>query len=235
MKILAIDSSSKTASAAILEDHKLLGEIFVDIGLTHSQTLLPLVKSILDNTKLNINDIDTFAISNGPGSFTGIRIGISLIKGLAFPKNKPCIPISTLKALSYNLINCEGIICPVMDAKCNQVYNAIFKIKNNKITRISEDRAISIDDLLNELKKYEDKVFFVGDGSDLCYNRKSNNSNFFIADNSIKYQTAKSIAYLALGNFKNNKFIYADKLYPSYIRLPQAQRLLNKKNEAFDE
>lgn len=234
MKILAIDSSSKTASAAILEDNKLIGELYVDVGLTHSQTLLPLIESLLKNAKISIDDIDVFSISNGPGSFTGIRIGISLIKGLAFPKNKPCIPISTLHSLAYNLVNVDGIVCSVMDAKCNQVYNAIFKIKDETITRLTEDRAISIDDLLEELENYQNnKIFFVGDGADLCYNKKCN-YNFFIADNSNKYQHAKSVAYLALEAFKQKKFIYSDNLLPSYIRLPQAQRLLNTKKEVLD-
>lgn len=235
MKLLAIDSSSKTASVAVLDNDKLISESYVDIGLTHSQTLLPLIKNTLKNSHTSIDEIDAFAINNGPGSFTGVRIGISLIKGLAFYKNKPCIPVSTLQSLAYNLINSDCIACSVMDARCNQVYNAIFRINNKKLERLTEDRAISIDNLLTELKEnYKEKIIFVGDGADLCYN-KCNNKNLFIVDNSTKYQLAKSTAYLALDFFKMGHFVYPDKLLPSYIRLPQAQRLLNKKKETFDE
>ena len=235
MKLLAIDSSSKTASVAFLYDNKLISESYVDIGLTHSQTLLPLIKNTLENSHTSINEIDAFAINNGPGSFTGVRIGISLIKGLAFFESKPCIPVSTLHSLAYNLINTDCIACPVMDARCNQVYNAIFRINDKKIERLTDDRAISIDDLLTELKEnYNEKIIFVGDGADLCYN-KCNNKNLSIVDNSIKYQLAKSTAYIALDFLKMGNFVDPDKLLPSYIRLPQAQRLLNKKKETFDE
>ena len=130
MKILAIDSSAKTASAAVLDGKKILGEIYIDVGLTHSQTLLLLVERILANVALDIDDIDAFAVTTGPGSFTGVRIGVALVKGFAFAKNKPCIPVSTLHALAYNLIDSNCIVCAVMDARCNQVYNAIFEVSS---------------------------------------------------------------------------------------------------------
>lgn len=231
VKILAVDSSSKTASVAILDNDKLLGEIYVNIGLTHSQTLLPLIENLLKSVALTINEIDAFSITNGPGSFTGVRIGVSLIKGLAFPKNKPCIPVSTLHSLAYNLVNSDCIACAVMDAKCNQVYNAIFEITNKKITRLTPDRAILIDDLFEELKAYRNKkIVFVGDGADLCYNKKNVDFDLFIIDDSNKYQSAKSTAYIALDAFNNNEYVSSEDLQPLYLRLPQAQRLLNAKN-----
>lgn len=233
MKILAIDSTGQTASAAVLEGDKLLGEVYVNIGLTHSQTLLPLVENLLKSVALPIDDIDAFAVTTGPGSFTGVRIGVSLVKGLAFRKSKPCIPVSTLHALAYNLVNSDCIACAVMDAKCNQVYNAIFEIANKNISRLTPDRALSIDDLLSELERYTNKkIIFVGDGADLCYNKKDMGSNVSIADNSNKYQSAKSVAYLALEAFEKNETLTPEQLLPSYLRLPQAQRLLNEKQNA---
>ena len=170
MKILAIESSAKAASVAITDNQKILGEFYLNIGLTHSQTLAPMIQNLLESTNLSIDEIDAFAVAVGPGSFTGIRIGVSTIKGMAFALNKPCIGVSTLEGMAFNIPIYEGIICASMDARCNQVYNALFEIKDGLPKRLTNDRAISIENLKQELKLSQKKVIFVGDGAEICYN-----------------------------------------------------------------
>ncbi len=232
MKLLAIDSSAKSASVAIIENKKLLGEFFINVGLTHSQTLMPMVESILKSTNINIKDIDVLAVNAGPGSFTGIRIGVSSIKGMAMPGNVPCIPISTLYSMAYNLLGANVIVCAVMDARCGQVYNAIFDVSGEKITRLSEDRTISIEKLYEELEKFEKKVIFVGDGAVLCYNKKEEyKSNVEIASESIRYQKASSVAFAAFDEYlKGKPTVDSTDLLPTYLRIPQAERELKTKN-----
>ena len=153
MKILCLECSATPASVALIEDGKIIGSSVINIKLTHSQTLMPMVESLLNATKLSVNDIDGIAISQGPGSFTGIRIGISAAKGLAFTKNLRCVGISTLRAMAENFKGNNCVVCAVMDARCNQFYNAIFDISNGQITRLCEDRALMCDELLEEIKK----------------------------------------------------------------------------------
>ena len=231
MKILAIDSSAKAASVAIIEDKKLLGEFFVDVGLTHSQTLMPMVEDTLKNTNLKISDINAFAVSVGPGSFTGLRIGIAAIKGMAFADEIPCIEVSTLYSMAYNLIDENAIICAVMDARCNQVYNAIFDVCDEKITRLTPDRTISIEELYFELEKLEKKVILVGDGAVLCYNKNKNNLNLHLAHENKRFQRASSVAFAAYAAYLNdNATISSADLIPKYLRIPQAERELIKKS-----
>lgn len=231
MKILAMDSSAKAASVAILEDDKLIGETFINVKLTHSQTLMSMTEDLLKNTKTSIHEIDAFAVSAGPGSFTGVRIGISCIKGMAMPENKPCIPVSTLYSMAYNFIDANAIICAVMDARCNQVYNAMFDIFNGKITRLTEDRTISIEELYEEIKKTEKKVIFVGDGAELCYNKKGNiKNNVKIAPESKRYQRASGVAFSSYELFKDGEMSNCEDINPIYLRIPQAEREFNKKS-----
>ena len=150
MKILSLECSAKSASCAVIEESKILCSDFTSSGLTHSQTLLPMVSDMINKAEVPFSDIDAFAVSAGPGSFTGIRIGISAVKGMALPKNAPCIPVSTLEAIAYNFLSEDALVCAVMDARCNQVYNALFRIKDGKIKRLCEDRAVSIDFLKAE-------------------------------------------------------------------------------------
>jgi tRNA threonylcarbamoyladenosine biosynthesis protein TsaB len=145
MKILSLDTTAEVCTAAICEDKRLIAEMTVNTGNTHSQTLLPVVEQLLKISETSFDDIDCYACSTGPGSFTGVRIGVATVKGIAYGKNKPCISVSTLEALAYNLIGFDGIICPVMNARRNQVYNALFECKNSKLTRLCEDRALLID------------------------------------------------------------------------------------------
>ena len=231
MKILAIDSSAKAASVAIIEDKKLLGEFFVNVGLTHSETLMPMVEDTLKNTNLKISDINAFAVSVGPGSFTGLRIGIAAIKGMAFADEIPCIEVSTLYSMAYNLIDENAIICAVMDARCNQVYNAVFDVCDEKITRLTPDITISIEELYFELEKLEKKVILVGDGAVLCYNKNKNNLNLRLAHENKRFQRASSVAFAAYDTYLNdNATISSADLVPKYLRIPQAERELIKKS-----
>ena len=231
MKILGVDSSAKSASIALIEDGEILSEFFINVGLTHSQTLAPMVKNVLDNTNTNLKDLGLFAVSFGPGSFTGIRIGVSLVKGMAMPFNTPCIGVSTLYSMAFNLLNENAVVCAVMDARCNQVYNAIFDIKDGKIQRLTKDRAISIVDLYKELKFFQKKVIFVGDGAELCYNKKNNyNLNAYIAPKSLRLQRASSVAFAGYNVVVKNGAIGADSLIPFYLRPSQAERELKLKS-----
>lgn len=218
MKILAIDSSAKSASVAILEDDKVLGEFYVNVGLTHSQTLVPMIDNLFSITKLSSDNIDLFAVNNGPGSFTGVRIGVAAIKGLAFKNNTPCVSVSTLESIAYNLIDSNCLAVSAMDARCNQVYNANFDIEDGKTKRLTPDRAISIENLISELSDYDKKIIFVGDGADLCYNMNNLNKNIFLANNNFKFQTAKNVAAIAKLKFLNNEITLPENLVPSYLR-----------------
>lgn len=227
MIILSLDSTSVTASVAISENGVVLAENFINNGLTHSQTLMPMVEKTLIDSNKNIKDVDLFAITNGPGSFTGVRIGIASVKGMADAMNKKCIAVSTLEAIAKPLKNEDSIACAVMDARCNQVYTAVFDGGN----RLCEDKAILIDDLGEELKQYNKKIVFIGDGAELCYNKLCEIlPNSQLADENIRYIHASSICRIAEEKAKNNEeLIDSANLVPFYLRVPQAERELNNK------
>jgi tRNA threonylcarbamoyladenosine biosynthesis protein TsaB len=209
-----------------VEDNKILGSFFINTALTHSQTLVPMIDAVVKNTSTDLNSIDAFAVSAGPGSFTGVRIGVAAIKGMAMPLNKPCISVSTLESIPYNIISENCIAVCVMDARCNQVYNALFEIKDGVVNRLCEDRALSIDELADDLKKYDKKLMLVGDGAGLCYNSyKEKISNISLAPENSRYQNAAGVAFASL----NKELITYDELLPTYLRLPQAQRELKKR------
>lgn len=228
MKILSVDSSSVSASVSITENGITLAESFINNGLTHSQTLMPMVEKTLKDSGVSIKDIDLFAITNGPGSFTGVRIGIASVKGMADALNKKCVAVSTLEAIAEPLKDKDCIACAVMDARCNQVYTAIFE--NGK--RLCEDKAVLIDELGVELKNYNKKVVFIGDGSVLCYEKlKDIVTDISVADENIRYIHASSIGRLAEDKIENGEEpTDSAKLVPYYLRLPQAERELNNKN-----
>ena len=228
MKILSVDSSSVSASVAITENGVTLAENFINNALTHSQTLMPMVEKTLKDANVSVKDMELFAIANGPGSFTGVRIGIASVKGMADALNKKCVAISTLEAIAEPLKNEDCIACAVMDARCNQVYTAIFENGN----RLCEDKAVLIDELGKELKSYNKKVVFIGDGSVLCYEKlKDVVTNVFVADENVRYIHASSIGRLAEEKIKNGEMpTDSAKLVPYYLRLPQAERELNNKN-----
>lgn len=225
MKILALECSAGPASAAVLEDGVIIASAFTNIRATHSQTLLPMMKDMLDKKGISISDIEALAISHGPGSFTGIRIGISAVKGLAAPKRLPCYGVSTLRAIAENHRGFEGIISAVMDARCNQVYNALFKAEGGKITRLTEDRALMIDELLSELEGYSENIIFSGDGAGLF--EKYSSEKLLVADENSRYQTAEGVAKAAL----EYEPTAPESLTPFYLRLPQAERELKAKKE----
>lgn len=230
MKILAVDTSATAASVAVAEENKLIGEFSINTALTHSQTLMPMVDELLNNTGLSVNDIDAVAVNAGPGSFTGVRIGVAAVKGIAFPKNLPCVSVSTLESMAYNMLGNDCIVCSVMDARCSQVYNALFRVKGCTVTRMTDDRALSLTDLKNELRNINEKVVLVGDGAVLCSKFLGEElENIMLAPFNNRIQTASSVAYAAFEKINNGETVKADELMPVYLRLPQAQRELNKK------
>ena len=223
--ILSIDSSAVTASAALTDGDKVIRSEFVNKGLTHSETLLPMIKRVMGDVAYS--ELEAIAITAGPGSFTGVRIGVATAKGLAFKFSTPCIPVSTFEAIAYNFVNENAVICAVMDARRMQFYNALFKVENGRIERLTPDRAISLEDLQKELRQYED-VIIAGDGARLCADN-IRLDNCRIADEESVYQNAVSLAKAA----EKNKKIPPEKLMPVYLRQSQAERelKLKKKNE----
>ena len=230
MKILAIDSSAEVCSVAITNDKKLISEITVNTGNTHSQTLLPAVEQALKLAELTVDDIDVFACSTGPGSFTGVRIGAATLKGLAYGKNKPCISVSTLEALAYNLRGFDGVICPVMNARRAQVYNALFECKDGVLTRTCADRAISIEELESELIALDKPVFLAGDGYDVTLEGfKSFECKY--TPEPMRYQSGYSVAQVALKKYREGLCQSDSELTATYLRLPQAERERLKKEQ----
>ena len=230
MITLGLDTSAVAASAALWEDGRLLGENFINVKLTHSQTILPMVQSLLAATGKTVADVDRFAVSTGPGSFTGLRIGISAVKGMAFGTQKECIPVSTLEALAYNLLGQNCIAAAVMDARVGQVYCAAFRIEGDKITRLCEDAAMSAAEFREKLRSFDPDLphLLVGDGAQLCYNSWEG-EGVQLAPPHLRYQKAASVCMAAEGGTP----ISAQQLQPQYLRLPQAQReLLQKQQKA---
>lgn len=236
MKLLALDSTATAASCAILEDGVLKGEFFINTKLTHSQTLMPMVEALFQNTCIAPAEIDVFAVAAGPGSFTGVRIGVSAVKGMAMAAEKPCISVSTLEAMAYCMTGADCFVCAVMDARCGQVYHAMFEIENGEVTRLCGDRAIAIAELKEELKKEngfrKKPFFFVGDGASLCYNEISPEFSFVkCAPTHLLYQRASGVALAAVTRYPSG-CVSADKLLPVYLRLPQAERELRKRKQS---
>lgn len=223
MLLLSVDSSAVTASAALTENGRVIKNEFINKGLTHSETLLPLIESVMGTYQYK--ELDAIAVTAGPGSFTGVRIGVATVKGIAFPYDIPCIGISTLEAIAYNFSDENAVICAVMDARRMQFYNAVFKTENGKITRLCEDRAISIEDLRKDMEAY-DKVIIAGDGAELCYNNINLENTVLAAENK-RWQNATGVALAAA----DKKMMKAEALMPVYLRLSQAERELKLKKE----
>ncbi len=233
MKILSFDSSATAASVALIEDDKVIGEFYINTKITHSQTLLPMTESLLSCVQMKINEVDVFAVNAGPGSFTGVRIGVAAVKGMSIALNKPCISVSTLDSMAYNLKSQNCIAVCVMDARCEQVYNANFDIKNGVIKRLCDDRALKIDDLKQELESLSKEIVFVGDGADLCYNKLKDKLPYTkLAEESKRYQNAVSTALIAKELYNEGKILSAEDLMPLYLRLPQAERELKRRKES---
>ncbi len=233
MKLLALECSAAPASAALLEDGKVLASSFVHVKQTHSKTLLPMVEAVLSSASVGIDEIDGLAVSTGPGSFTGIRIGISAVKGLAAPRSLPCAGVSTLLSMSYNVLNENAFICAVMDARCGQVYNALFEIVNGMITRVCEDRAVSCKNLAENVKKVSQngnkRVIIIGDGWRVFFPYVKNLPGISLAPERLLYQNAVSVGLAAIADFECGNTVPPEGLLPVYLRLPQAERERNKK------
>lgn len=228
MKILGIDSSARSASAAITDGEKVLGCFYINTGLTHSQTLMPMIESLLKNANVRLDDIDLIAVNKGPGSFTGIRIGVAAAKGMADVRKLPVYGASTLCSMAYNLIDSDCISCCAMDARCGQVYYALFDITDGKITRLTEDNADSIENVEKKLKEYKKIKFIVGDGAEICYNNLKNIDDVRLASQTHRFQSAVGVCFEAM-NAPEDQYIESAMLVPEYLRLPQAERELNKK------
>ena len=230
MKILAVDSSAVSAGCAVVEDGRIIAESFVKVGLTHSETLLPMVANTLANAKMTAADIDCYAVSAGPGSFTGIRIGVAAVKGMAFPSSTPCIGVSTLEAIAWNCEGFEGVICAVMDARRNQVYNALFTFEDCRLIRLCDDRAVSIEELTDELSHEDRQIYLAGDGAELCYNAmREKLPNVKLTPENLRHQRGYGVAMAAQRIYSEEGAKSPDELIPTYLRPSQAERELQLK------
>lgn len=218
MKILALDSTAKTSSVAVLENDTLLGVYSANIPNTHSETLLPMVKSLLESLKLTNDDIDAYAVSQGPGSFTGVRIGVATVKGLALGRNKPCVGVSTIEALSENMEGFDGIICPIMNARRGQVYTGAFL---NGV-RFIDDCCMMLDDLIPMLEDKGEDIYFVGDGYELIEGK--NILKLRHTPEHLRYQNAYSVGKIAYRKIINSEFVSDTDLRVEYLRKAQAER-----------
>lgn len=226
MKILALETSAKAVSAAVCENGKILASGYQDTGLTHSRTLMPIVEHLLKNTDLAPKDMDAIAVSVGPGSFTGIRIGVSAAKGLAFSLDKPVIGVSTLAAMARNLTCMDGLVIGTMDARRNQVYNANFSVENGQISRMTVDRAITLSDLAEELRSDSRPKFLVGDGAKLAYDFLTEAGIACrLAPPHLLMQNAMSVALEAEVLAAQGKLVSPQELDAFYLRPPQADLL----------
>ena len=229
MKILALETSAKAVSAAVSEDGRILASGYQDTGLTHSRTLMPIVEHILKNTGLTAADMDAIAVAAGPGSFTGIRIGVAAAKGLAFAADKPAVGVSTLAAMARNVAFCDGLVVCAMDARRQQVYNALFQAKDGQLTRLTPDRAISLEELAAELANDLHPKTVVGDGARLCFAHLTEAGiSCRLAPAQLVMQNAMSVAPEAEAMAAEGNLVSAQALEPVYLRPAQADRLRQK-------
>ena len=230
MLILAFETSAKAASVALLEDGKLLGESYQNTGLTHSQTIMVMAEDLLKQCGKTVADVTAVAVANGPGSFTGIRIGVAAAKGFAWGAELPCVGASTLASMAVGLGIWQGYVCPVMDARRSQVYNALYHVDCGKYTRIREDRAISLQELGEDVKNLSEPIFLVGDGSVLCYNTLSEKvPGLILPPEARMHQRAAGVALEAERLLRSGGTFPVGALVPNYLRLSQAERERNEK------
>ena len=225
MTILAFETSAKAASAALFREGVLLGETYQNTGLTHSQTLLSMAESLMASCGVTPVEIDAVAAAAGPGSFTGVRIGVAAAKGFAWGREIPCVGVSTLAAMAVGFGAWQGYVCPVMDARRSQVYNALFRVDCGKCTRIREDRAISLRDLGEDVKNLSGPIFLVGDGSVLCYNTLLETvPGLVLPPEYRRHQRAAGVALEAARILETGERPSGAELVPNYLRLSQAER-----------
>lgn len=226
MITLAFDSTAKAASVAVLKDGKALADYTIDNGLTQSELLLPMAEDMLKSLGLEFDDISLYATSVGPGSFTGVRIGVALVKGLAFGKNKPCVSVSTIEALAENLRGLDGIIVPAMDARRSQVYTALFRSDKDGLTRITEDLAIPLTELADRLSAYPcENIYIVGDGYEVAHKALSSlGIKLSATPIGLRLENAASVARVAEAIYQAGGAITDSEIAPTYLRVPQAER-----------
>lgn len=224
MLVFGIDTCCMAATAALVSDDRLVAQVIQNNKKTHSQRIMPLVEQMLEQAEISLSDIDCFAAAVGPGSFTGVRIGVATAKALAHAADKPCVAVSTLEALANNVFCFDGIICPIMDARRNQVYNALFE--GGTLKRITEDRALPIDELLEELRETEQKVIFVGDGLPVFAEQinKTLGSRAVFAQRMQRMNLAASVAEIGYEKLLLDDIVNYGELSPQYLRLSQAER-----------
>lgn len=232
MLILAFETTAKAGSVALLQDGKLLAESYQNTGMTHSQTLLTMAEDLLKNSGFTPQDVQAVAVAEGPGSFTGVRIGVAAAKGFAWGAQIPCYGVSTLESMAKNLGIWEGFVVCAMDARRSQVYNAIFEANQGQLTRLTPDRAISLEELGQEIKNYKKPIFVVGDGSNLCYNTLCEQvSGLVLPPEHKQHQRAAGVALVAMEQITQGASGDAATLTPNYLRLSQAERERLEKNK----
>ena len=225
MLLLAFETSAKAGSVALMDGDRLLGEFYTNTGLTHSQTLLPMAEALLKNCGHTPGDVEAVAVAAGPGSFTGVRIGVAAAKGFAWGKELPCYGVSTLEAMALQAGPENGIICCAMDARRQQVYNALFRMEKGELTRLTEDRAISLEELTAELQTYNEPIFLVGDGAVLCYEAcQAAVPQLILPPEHRMHQRAAGVALAALRAAARGAAADGAALQPNYLRLSQAER-----------
>ena len=225
MLILAFETSAKAASVALMKDGVLLGEGYQNTGLTHSQTLMVMAQDLLKQCGVTVQDLTHVAVAEGPGSFTGVRIGVTAAKGLSWGGELPCCGVSTLESMARSLGAYRGFVCPVMDARRSQVYNALFYAKDGTLERVREDRAISLEKLGKELQALEGPIFLVGDGSNLTHKTLSPSvSGLVLPPEHRLHQRAVGVALAAEAKIARGEPCDGAALTPNYLRLSQAER-----------
>ncbi len=233
MRILAIESSAAPASCCLWEDGRILARAGQNGGMTHSQTLLPMCEQLLRQTGLSVADTDYIAVAAGPGSFTGIRIGVAAVKGLAFADTVPCIPVSTLAAMARltDGLPLNGTVCALMDARCGQVYTARFSLTNGELCRLTEDEAVAAADVAAALQQEKKPILLLGDGAEMCYTMwKDTLPGLYLLPKEQRYQDAVGVAAEAAHRLSDA--VPPEQLLPHYLRLPQAERELRARQGA---
>ncbi len=224
MKILAIDTTGQIASVAILDENHLIGEYTVNYKMQHSQLIMPMVEELCEKTNTKMEEVDYIACSSGPGSFTGLRIGAATAKGLALSLGKKIVPVPTLTALAYTIVGANNIICPIMDARRNQVYACFYMWVNGKLEQISEMMAEDIGMIIDMAEEFEQEVIFLGDGVPVHQERLSQNPDFTFAPLHTRLQRAASLGVYALEVIQEEKAIESHQFELIYLRKSQAER-----------
>lgn len=228
MKILALESSGLVASVAVVTEDRMIGEYTTNFKKTHSQTLLPMMDTLLKMTGIQVNEMDAIAVSGGPGSFTGLRIGSATAKGLGLALNKPIVSVPTVDAIAYNLFGTDAIVCPLMDARRNQTYTGLYTFEGDKMVILSEQKAVMIDEIIAEINALGKRVIFLGDGVPVFKKaiEESAEVPYTFAPVHLNQQRAGALGALAVQYYQEGRYETAAEHEPDYLRLSQAEREL---------